>query len=93
MRLSIPTHYNPDTFQRAGLEIWKRELSDGSYAMAFVSQRVDGAPYAANFTYFDMQLPQKTYVVEVSFTFIFIYLGSEQQPKTSGGDYASLGDC
>lgn len=52
--------------QRSGLEIWNRELSDGSYALAFVSHRVDGAPYAANFTYYDMELPQKSYLVTVS---------------------------
>ncbi|NP_001040191.1 alpha-N-acetylgalactosaminidase precursor [Bombyx mori] len=49
---------------RSKLEIWKRELYDGSFAMAFVSYRDDGIPYAAKFTYYDMQLPQSEFEVQ-----------------------------
>ncbi|KAJ0174003.1 hypothetical protein K1T71_010149 [Dendrolimus kikuchii] len=49
---------------RSGLEIWQRPLRDGSVAVAFVSSRVDGVPYAANFTYYDMQIPELEYEVQ-----------------------------
>ncbi|XP_060805700.1 alpha-N-acetylgalactosaminidase isoform X2 [Amyelois transitella] len=52
-----------DSGARKNLEIWKRELFDGSYAMAFVSQRDDGIPYAANFTFDEMSLPKNTYYI------------------------------
>lgn len=52
--------------QRHGLEVWNRELFDGSYALAFVSQRDDGTPYAANFTNVEMGLPKQAYLVQVS---------------------------
>ncbi|KAG6458472.1 hypothetical protein O3G_MSEX010893 [Manduca sexta] len=48
---------------RSKLEVWKRELHDGSFAMAFVSQREDGIPYAASFTNEEMQLPKQTFEV------------------------------
>lgn len=47
------------------LEVWTRELSDESYAVAFVSQRVDGAPYPANFTLEEIQIPDQSYTVQV----------------------------
>ncbi|XP_026763071.2 alpha-N-acetylgalactosaminidase [Galleria mellonella] len=53
-----------DAGPRKGLEIWKRELSDGSLAMAFVSQRDDGIPYAANFTFEEMQLANQAFDVQ-----------------------------
>ncbi|CAH0696001.1 unnamed protein product [Spodoptera exigua] len=49
---------------RSRLEIWNRKLHDGAYAVAFVSQRDDGIPYAANFTDNEMQLPKGTYEVQ-----------------------------
>ncbi|GBP17496.1 Alpha-N-acetylgalactosaminidase [Eumeta japonica] len=53
-----------DAGERKGLEVWTRELSDGSYAVAFVSRRDDGAGYAAKFTFEEMQLPSDDYLVE-----------------------------
>lgn len=44
--------------ERSGLEIWQRELHDGSTAVAFVSSRVDGVPYAAKFPTYDLHLPE-----------------------------------
>lgn len=52
--------------QRSRLEIWNRKLYDGTYAVAFVSQRDDGIPYAASFTADEMQLPKGEYQVQVS---------------------------
>ncbi|XP_075981531.1 alpha-N-acetylgalactosaminidase-like [Anticarsia gemmatalis] len=48
---------------RARLEIWNRELHDDSFALAFVSQRDDGIPYAAEFSFEEMSLPQADYEV------------------------------
>ncbi|KAM3963174.1 alpha-N-acetylgalactosaminidase-like [Aphomia sociella] len=53
-----------DSGARKDLEIWKRELSDGSYAIAFVSQRDDGIPYEATFTYEEMKLDERDYEVQ-----------------------------
>ncbi|KAL0820229.1 hypothetical protein ABMA28_006149 [Loxostege sticticalis] len=63
---------NQDRLGKQGLRVWKqrnisvwhRELSNGERALAFVSQRADGAPYAAKFTFQDMQLPEQTYTVQ-----------------------------
>lgn len=55
-------------FQRSRLEVWKRELYDGSFALAFVSQRDDGTPYAANFTNTELNLPEQEYTVKVGLT-------------------------
>ncbi|KAM3963173.1 alpha-N-acetylgalactosaminidase-like [Aphomia sociella] len=53
-----------DSDARKGLEVWKRDLSDGSHALAFVNQREDGVPYVATFTYAEMALIKKDYEVQ-----------------------------
>ncbi|XP_059059559.1 alpha-N-acetylgalactosaminidase [Achroia grisella] len=53
-----------DAGPRKNLEIWKRELSDGSFALAFVSQRDDGIPYEATFTFDEMQLTNQDYDIQ-----------------------------
>ncbi|KAJ8718023.1 hypothetical protein PYW07_005953 [Mythimna separata] len=53
-----------DRGARQRLEIWNRKLQDGSSALAFVSQRDDGIPYAANFSYEEMQIAQGEYEVQ-----------------------------
>ncbi|XP_063830817.1 alpha-N-acetylgalactosaminidase [Ostrinia nubilalis] len=63
---------NQDKLGKQGLRVWKqrnisvwnRELSDGERALAFVSQREDGIPYAVSLTFKDMQLPEQTYEVQ-----------------------------
>ncbi|XP_053614968.1 alpha-N-acetylgalactosaminidase-like isoform X2 [Plodia interpunctella] len=55
---------NKENKLRKNLEIWKRELHDGSYAMAFVSQRDDGIPYPANFTFEEMSLKEQSYDIK-----------------------------
>lgn len=47
-------------------DVWTRELADGSYAIAFVNQRVDGVPYAVTFSYDEMKIPNQAYDVVVS---------------------------
>ncbi|CAD0203049.1 unnamed protein product [Chrysodeixis includens] len=45
------------------LEIWNRELHDGSHAVAFVSTREDGSPYATTFNFDQMKLDDGDYEV------------------------------
>ncbi|CAB3231837.1 unnamed protein product [Arctia plantaginis] len=52
-----------DRGTKARLEIWSRELHDGSFALAFVSQRDDGIPYAASFNFDDMSLTPADYEI------------------------------
>ncbi|XP_072943058.1 alpha-N-acetylgalactosaminidase-like isoform X2 [Epargyreus clarus] len=46
------------------IEIWNRELSDGAYALAFVSRRDDGSPYSITVTYEDMKIPEHNYDIK-----------------------------
>lgn len=54
---------NTEKGMRSKLEVWTRELFDGSYAVAFVNQRDDGTPYPANFTFDEMNIPNQAYTV------------------------------
>ncbi|XP_052743823.1 alpha-N-acetylgalactosaminidase isoform X2 [Bicyclus anynana] len=45
-------------------EIWSRELSDGSYAVAFVNRRDDGTPTVMKASFEVMNLPEQTYKVQ-----------------------------
>ncbi|KPJ03256.1 Alpha-N-acetylgalactosaminidase [Papilio xuthus] len=45
-------------------EIWTRELFDGSYAIAFVNLREDGAPYTLSVRAHHMKIPNQTYKVK-----------------------------
>ncbi|XP_063367095.1 alpha-N-acetylgalactosaminidase [Cydia amplana] len=53
--------YNDSKHHR---QIWTRKLSDNSYAVAFVSTRVDGVPYAVSFSHGDMKIPAQNYRVQ-----------------------------
>ncbi|XP_049700732.2 alpha-N-acetylgalactosaminidase [Helicoverpa armigera] len=48
---------------RSRLEVWRRELQGDAQALAFVSQRDDGIPYAANFTSSEMNVQDGLYEV------------------------------
>lgn len=48
---------------RSRLEVWRRELQGDALALAFVSQRDDGIPYAANFTSSEMNVQDGLYEV------------------------------
>ncbi|XP_026495423.2 alpha-N-acetylgalactosaminidase [Vanessa tameamea] len=60
-----------DSFGRQGsrvwnkskCEIWRRKLSDGSYALAFVNRRDDGAPYSIKVSFDSMKIPNQAYEV------------------------------
>ncbi|XP_045777161.1 alpha-N-acetylgalactosaminidase isoform X1 [Maniola jurtina] len=45
-------------------EIWRRELSDGSYALAFVNRRDDGTPYVIKASFEAMDIPEQAYEVQ-----------------------------
>ncbi|KPJ20855.1 Alpha-N-acetylgalactosaminidase, partial [Papilio machaon] len=45
-------------------EIWTRELVDGSYAIAIVNLREDGAPYTLRVNAHQMKIPKQTYKVK-----------------------------
>ncbi|CAK1584743.1 unnamed protein product [Parnassius mnemosyne] len=48
----------------SGCEIWNRELADGSYAIAFVNLREDGAPFTLQASFDDMKIPKQIYKVK-----------------------------
>lgn len=64
-------------FQDKGIDIWTRQIEPiyngyHSYAIAFVSRRVDGAPYPYNITLEDLGLKNPNgYTVVVS-TYLYI---------------------
>ncbi|XP_041984557.1 alpha-N-acetylgalactosaminidase-like isoform X2 [Aricia agestis] len=50
-------------WREKNIEIWTRELFDGSYAIAFVNQRDDGAPHSVSVTFNDMKIEKQGYKV------------------------------
>ncbi|CAK1584745.1 unnamed protein product [Parnassius mnemosyne] len=52
-------------------EIWNRELADGSYAIAFVNLREDGAPFTLQASFDNMKIPKQIYKVVVGIQFNF----------------------
>ncbi|CAH0713184.1 unnamed protein product, partial [Brenthis ino] len=51
-------------WNKSKCEIWTRELSDESYAIAFVSRRDDGAPYSLKVSFEDMKIPMQSYKIQ-----------------------------
>ncbi|CAG9795582.1 unnamed protein product [Diatraea saccharalis] len=51
-------------YKEKKIAIWTRELSQGAYAVAFVSHRTDGAAYVYRYTLKDIKLPEQIYDVQ-----------------------------
>ncbi|CAH0401400.1 unnamed protein product [Chilo suppressalis] len=51
-------------YKEKKIAIWTRELFDGSYAVAFVSHRTDGAAYVFRYKLKDFKLPEQIYDVQ-----------------------------
>ncbi|CAH2089716.1 unnamed protein product [Euphydryas editha] len=68
-------------WNKSNCEIWNRKLSDGSYAIAFVNKRDDGAPYAVKVSLDTMSIPKQAYEVQD--------LYKEEKPRSfgPGGDF------